>query len=1045
MRHEEDSWFDLLEQRLLLPEDSQNLSATSDTAAKQASGYSRSMSSLSPQRRVGMTSNFPTIGHRCGQLRCGFNKKPVDRNLFFRPLVIAFAACSVLTVGCLGTNSKPSEQSNVMETKDTTPKVEATPSINVELNVREARGVARTNEPVTSGVPLRKVDNITDTGSLRLTQADGVTEIPAQFRVLSRFQGAPADGARPIRVVLVDYQISLSANKTETFYLQDVAATLSARVHLCAEDTGSITATTGKLTFKVSKSAFNLFDQVLIDADRDGAVDDVLVASTRRDGLRIRKDGTDYFAYNVAPGEAVIEENGPLRCVIRVRGRYRSDDGVDIRPPNVPRGGARPLTYTVRFFIYKDKQYVKVYYTHENENAGFAPSHKVGIHNIYFTSLSVRTTLAPTGTSFVTFQGHREAVGRNSFEFDQDHFEKGRNESKNFAYETRKNGRIVGKRGRRAEGWADLSHSSSGGLFMLTRWFWQQWPKAINVGGRSLDYELWDEDPSCDASTKRYEDGAQRCGVVAGENPTGEPHRMLGGSWKTHEMIYFFHAGGVDSATNPFPAVREALNHRLFALVTAEQFAQAMPLGPAGGPHVQHDVVWRGGMTLQAAHDGYDGWALAKVDTGVSGNETLETLREKRLGSWYDSGSNQGPAGGYGWEDFGDTVRATLGYHTMGLHFPYGILLNYVRLRDPRLWEEAQIMVSHKTDIDTIHNPKAARDDYLGYYTHGAHRYERFAHQDAHSSNNTHGTFGVSHAWVSSLVLYYLLTGEERYREAAERMAEHTRRWFIDRLSCDDPAPSGTSSQTCFISELRQQGRGLYILLSVYRMNGDENIWSVIRSVLYNALFPREVEQNGYFFHPGDQWDTWMLYNAVNAEALVQLWYEATSKGDAAMADDVKAFLIRNANWMVGAPARSGNGPYTTFNVGDNGTYNESGQYLPYQVGSAGWTRGVRWGDSRNFWYSYMCCADLFAWMYEIGQGNQWLDLARKVFRDALFYSRPAEQGVHYINVRTHATPSHHYFEVWIKVWPVPSSHAQAYLNIEYRLGAGVPCHADCQ
>lgn len=443
-------------------------------------------------------------------------------------------------------------------------------------------------------------------------------------------------------------------------------------------------------------------------------------------------------------------------------------------------------------------------------------------------------------------------------------------------------------------------------------------------------------------------------------------------------------------------------------------------------------------MTLQAALDGFDAWARVKFDGTGKGGETIDTIRESREIDWYDGGMQQGPAHLYGWEDFGDFPRATLNFNTSGLHFPYGLLLDYIRLRDPWFWEEAQIQVYHKIDMDVIHDPAGSGVGSHRYQTHGAQRYEANSHQDQSGGNRSGGTWGTSHAWISSLVLYYLMTGEERYREVAEDMAEHARRWLIDWKHCDSQSP-------CATRESRQQGRALYIVVNVYRLNGDESLWTFAQQLVNNAILSREANGNkGYLFFETN--DAWMFYEAIVSEALVQFWYEATAKGDAVNADLVKNYLIRHANWMMGLPARSGNGPYTSYQNGDNGTYDANGNYLPFCVGTGGWNLGSQWAaSSANFWYSYYH-ADVFAMLYEATGDQSYMDSARKIFRDALFYYYPNAGGGNYQPVRTSATPTNHFFNVWIKVFPIPGAAAPlAYLNIEYRLGAAVPCHTDCQ
>jgi hypothetical protein len=91
----------------------------------------------------------------------------------------------------------------------------------VQLNVTDSTGIVRVNEPVTSGIPLPRALNLTDTAGLRLVDGLGVA-VPAQFTVTARWGGTPADTTKPIKWLLLDFQVShLAANANATYILQD--------------------------------------------------------------------------------------------------------------------------------------------------------------------------------------------------------------------------------------------------------------------------------------------------------------------------------------------------------------------------------------------------------------------------------------------------------------------------------------------------------------------------------------------------------------------------------------------------------------------------------------------------------------------------------------------------------------------------------------------------------------------------------------------------------------------------------------------------------
>ncbi|MGQ9663448.1 MAG: RIFT barrel domain-containing protein [Kiritimatiellia bacterium] len=81
----------------------------------------------------------------------------------------------------------------------------STSGLEVKLTVEERLGLARRNEPVTSGVPLPK-GAVKDTTALRLLDENGKV-VPVQFGVANRWWD---DGS--IKWLHVDFQPSVPAN-----------------------------------------------------------------------------------------------------------------------------------------------------------------------------------------------------------------------------------------------------------------------------------------------------------------------------------------------------------------------------------------------------------------------------------------------------------------------------------------------------------------------------------------------------------------------------------------------------------------------------------------------------------------------------------------------------------------------------------------------------------------------------------------------------------------------------------------------------------------
>ncbi|NJL58275.1 MAG: hypothetical protein HC887_00150 [Desulfobacteraceae bacterium] len=87
----------------------------------------------------------------------------------------------------------------------------------IPLTVSNPTDNARVSDIVTSGVPLPKEANILNTDDLSVSDSSG-NIIPAQISVLARWDGQVSDTSKPIRWALLDFQASIAANASETYF-----------------------------------------------------------------------------------------------------------------------------------------------------------------------------------------------------------------------------------------------------------------------------------------------------------------------------------------------------------------------------------------------------------------------------------------------------------------------------------------------------------------------------------------------------------------------------------------------------------------------------------------------------------------------------------------------------------------------------------------------------------------------------------------------------------------------------------------------------------
>src|SRR5688572_8417553 len=200
-------------------------------------------------------------------------------------------------------------------------------------------GLPRVAGPVTLGIPLEESAGITGTGQLGLSGAGA-----GQFRELSRWPS----GA--LQWVLVDFQSDLPAGGASAAVSLTMGSGNFGGANLASDQGATVAIETGAGSFTVRKSPFRVFDQVtvagasLVQAGGEG----VVVTSP---------DGTRYSSSNDAASAVTIEENGPVRAVVKASGTLRSASG------------ARLCEYLVRLHFYRGKSFVRAWVSLRNARA----------------------------------------------------------------------------------------------------------------------------------------------------------------------------------------------------------------------------------------------------------------------------------------------------------------------------------------------------------------------------------------------------------------------------------------------------------------------------------------------------------------------------------------------------------------------------------------------------------------------------------------------------------------------------------------------------
>lgn len=410
--------------------------------------------------------------------------------------------------------------------------------INIPLTIHEAIrqgiiGTERVQEPVTVGIPFPKGMLLEKNGIPQLS-LEGAKEF--QFRTLKKWP----DGS--IRWVLVDFQANLKpadVNKT----IRVVRGTGNSPGLLATEKGGVIFVNTGLMEVQIRKKGFNLFDRVVMKGK------EIITKKTSKGIVLVGEDNTEFLASNDAKTKASIEENGPVRAVIKVEGTHMAK-------------GKRMMDYTVRMHFYKGKSRIKAVYTLRNAS-------KNQFEHAFIRSLSLITKINLSGNAIVIVATHNGQVKEcidstdgelsyyqavsdfpqeyrgNSFYWHAPIPADGRREKGwgfiQEGYWIKKGGTELA-RGKRNEypdiSFVDISDAQGVGVTVGVRFTAGLWPKSLHARG----------------------DGTVEVGLWPKDNEVGYWIRY--GSHNTFEVMYDFHVEQVDPSSSmkkfQYPLVAKA-------------------------------------------------------------------------------------------------------------------------------------------------------------------------------------------------------------------------------------------------------------------------------------------------------------------------------------------------------------------------------------------------------------------------------------------------------------------------------------------------------
>ena len=669
-----------------------------------------------------------------------------------------------------------------------TPTATSRPSggLDVSLTVANALDTPRTDEPVTSGVPIPRSLNLTDPSALRLLDGSG-QPIPAQFTALARWGGAPGDNSKPIRWLLLDFQADVPAVGTAVYRLVDGGGALPTFPTLVVTDGAqAITINTGAAQFSLSKVDGNLSPPHLAAP---------LVGRATAPG------GATYST--AGPVTVRVALDGPMRVSVHVQGSYRDA------------GGAALLDHTSRYWFYAGQPTVRLLHTVENNNLcplveyGQLDCYDIGSGgsvDVSDISLVLSTDLGGS----LTYQAAGEGVPASGSLTDNlllyqdssgtDHWDTyptltdwestpldTRPRMQSYVsfrgYRTTLGATTVNS-GHQAAGWMSIA-GDNGSWAVGVRGYWQNFPKALRASpGGALEIGLFPDE----------------------FGPPDYGFNLRAGEHKTHEILL--------AHNSPVPPPGEGLGTgALFAQAPAQWYMDSDALGLTALPN------W----TDWPDHEQYVVYQLTTSPDHWS-DDYFKNLPDAIESTDF-----------YGIYDYGDWPTDYEGYEVAPLNCKYdnnyGMWLQWARGSDSRWFGLAVAANRHLADIDILHNLHSPRHWGDGIaFGHSYHDEDGFI--------NPHRNYGGNHPDVAfgttGMLLTYYLTGYEKAYESALELADCIEyRLHNDAHLCDQFPPGECSGEGYALAEgmydagCRPAANNLSIAVAAYRATADPRYLTV--------------------------------------------------------------------------------------------------------------------------------------------------------------------------------------------------------------------------
>lgn len=333
----------------------------------------------------------------------------------------------------------------------------------IDIIIPEPRGNNRSLEPITLGAPFKQgtLDNISQLG---IQSPNGADE-NAQFSVMSRWR----DGS--IRWVKCDFQATVSASNRSVYQLITNSSHTTSTALQVEETESAIQVNTGPLLFSVNKNNYNLIDEAYLDLNENGSFEasEEIISKDNSEGWVATQGDRTFFSLQQAPSRIYIEEQGPMKVVLKVEGRHYDAQGNFF------------LKYETRIYAYTGKSYIKVRHSYANGNSvsslGDSGSANFGVSvKEYCLGLQLNLANNPSyqiGTQDQLINGTLDTGTLSVLQKDRPTV------ATPFQFEVSNQNSLLNT-GAKAEGWATLS-DEKWGMTISSRFFWEKYPKGLQL------------------------------------------------------------------------------------------------------------------------------------------------------------------------------------------------------------------------------------------------------------------------------------------------------------------------------------------------------------------------------------------------------------------------------------------------------------------------------------------------------------------------------------------------------------------------------------